>query len=120
MRKVIIILLLCIILVTGCTKGENTINSSRKEMIDKILSENNYVIVDVRTEDEYNSGHIKGAVNIPYDTINKYTELDKSKTIFVYCKSGARSSKAYLTLKNLKYDVVNLGSYDNAKKYLIN
>ena len=87
-------------------------------MIDKTLSENNYIVVDVRTKEEYNNGHIKNAINIPYDTIDKDTKLEKSKTIFVYCKSGARSAKAYVILKKLKYNVVNLGSYDKAKKYL--
>ena len=89
-------------------------------MIKKVIKENNYIIVDVRTENEYNSCHIKRAINIPYDTINEETDLDKEKTILVYCKSGVRSSKAYKLLKELNYSVIDLGSYENAKKMFNN
>ena len=113
MRNILFVLCLCILLITGCTK---TINYSKEDMINKIIKENNYIIVDVRTKNEYDSGHIKGAINIPYDTINEEIELDKEKTILLYCKSGVRSSKAYKLLKELNYNVIDLGSYENAKK----
>ena len=89
----------------GCTK--------EKSKLDEIIEKNNYIIVDVRTEEEYNESHIKNAINIPYDTINENTELDKTKTILVYCKSGVRSNKAYNTLKKFGYDVVDLGAFNS-------
>ena len=83
-----------------------------------MISKDNYIIVDVRTKEEYDSGHIEGALNIPYDTIDKDVELDKEKIVLVYCKSGARSTKAYNTLKSLGYNTINLGSKENAEKSL--
>ena len=106
MKKVFILLLMvgCVCMI-GCTK--------EKSKLDEILEKNNYIIVDVRTDSEYQESHVKGAINIPYDTIDENTELDKTKTIFVYCKSGVRSNKAYNTLKNLGYDVYDLGAFNS-------
>lgn len=105
MKKIFVILTV-LFLLSGC--GSNSNSNS----LEKIISENNYTVVDVRTNEEYDEGHVVGAVNIPYDTIDEDVELDKSKTILVYCRSGKRSSVAYNTLKGLGYDVVDLGSYD--------
>ena len=105
MKKIIILLICIFVFLCGC--------SEEKTQLDEIISKNNYIIVDVRTESEYKQSHIKKSINIPYDKIDKNTNLDKSKTILVYCKSGVRSSKAYNILKNLGYDVVNLGSFDS-------
>ena len=102
--KKIILLLLVFIFFIGCNK------ESELEMI---LTKNNYIIVDVRTEEEYNESHIKKAINIPYDEMDDKVNLDKTKTILVYCKSGKRSSIAYNKLKSLGYDVKDLGAFDN-------
>lgn len=102
MKKVVLFLFISLFL-CGCGK-----NTFYKEIMDK----EEYIIVDVRTEEEYVSGHIKGTVNIPYETIDKNVNLDKEKAIFVYCKSGTRSKIAYNTLKDLGYTVYDLGAYD--------
>lgn len=102
MKKVVLFLFIPLFL---CSCGKNTFY---KEIMDK----EEYIIVDVRTEEEYVSGHIKDAVNIPYETIDKNVNLDKEKAIFVYCKSGTRSKIAYNTLKDLGYTVYDLGAYD--------
>lgn len=96
------ILLISIFTVSGCTKKNET-TKKEEEMI----------IVDVRTKEEYEESHVVGAINIPYDTIDKNTKLDKTKLIAVYCKSGKRSSIAYQTLKELGYKVKDLGAYVN-------
>lgn len=63
-----------------------------------------FVIVDVRDEQEYAEGHIPGAVNIPVDTFaSKSSILDKNKIIIVYCNGGGRSNKAYRKLMKLGY-----------------
>lgn len=102
MRKVLIMLVLSLLL-TGC----NDLNNN----FETIMKENEYIIIDVRTEDEYNESHLVGSINIPYDEIDQNTNLDKEKLIFVYCKSGNRSSIALKNLSNLGYNVYNLGSY---------
>ena len=111
MKKVVIVLIVFIGLIgmVGCSKKEE---KNKERTLDDIITENNYIIVDVRTNEEYNESHIEGSINIPYDTINKNTNLDKTKTILVYCKSGVRSNKAYTVLKELDYDVVDLGAFD--------
>lgn len=103
--KKIITLLLTSLCLFGCST--NNANLSYKE----IMEEKDYTIIDVRTKEEYESGHIKGAINIPYDEINENINLDKNKNIFVYCRSGSRSKTAYNTLKELGYTVYDLGAY---------
>ncbi|MCX4365353.1 MAG: rhodanese-like domain-containing protein [Bacilli bacterium] len=102
------VLVLIMVLLTGC--GNNTQDNAELE---KIMSEGNYIIVDVRTKEEYEEEHIKDAINIPLDEIDENISLDKSKTILVYCRSGARSEKAFAKLLNLGYDVYNLGGINN-------
>ncbi len=104
--KKIVFIILGLLLVVGCV-------DKNKEQLDKILKENNYIVVDVRTEDEYNEGHVKDSLNIPYDEIDENVDLDKDKTILVYCRSGKRSKIAYDNLKELGYAVFDLGAYDS-------
>lgn len=113
--KKIIPVLFCILalLITACDSRQS---ENKERTIDSIMKENNYIIVDVRTKEEYDIGHVKGAINIPYDVINSkdnLAKLDKNKTIVVYCRSGKRSDIAYNTLKDLGYDVFDLGAYES-------
>ena len=116
--KKIIILLICILslsIITGCENSEvetKEIVGSVNTMKD-VMEKNNYIILDVRTKEEYEEGHVKDSINIPYDEIDENVDLDKEKTIMVYCKSGKRSSIAYETLKELGYDVLDLGAYES-------
>ena len=107
MKKLIIIIGL--FLLTACA----TVKMSPKQAIDKMSEEENYIIVDVRTKEEYDSSHVVGSINIPYDTIDENTDLDKSKTIIVYCRRGKRSSIASEILKKLGYNVLDLGAFDS-------
>ncbi len=100
------ILIICGLLLCAC--GKDGSNNSLQEL----LNEKEYVIIDVRTEEEFLESHLKEAINIPYDTINEDIELDKDKNIFVYCKSGRRSEIAYKTLKDLGFDVYDLGAFE--------
>ncbi len=105
MKKIVLVFIF-ILLFSGCSNQ----GSSR---LDKILDEDNYIVIDVRTEEEYNTGHVVGALNIPYDEIDEHVDLDKNKTILVYCKSGNRSGTAYTILKDLGYKVFDLGAYQD-------
>lgn len=99
MKKIIIGLIFCLAL-CGC---EN------KSEVEKLMEENEYIILDVREKNEYNSEHLVGAINISLDELEN-KNLDKNKLIFVYCKSGTRSNIAYETLTNLGYNVYDLGA----------
>ena len=103
MKKLIIILFLSFTLY-GCTNIEGP-------DLEKIMSENNYTIVDVRTKDEYDESHIVDSVNIPVDEIDENVNLDKDNIIFVYCRSGNRSSIALNILEDLGYKVYDLGAF---------
>jgi rhodanese-related sulfurtransferase len=75
----------------------------------KLLAEKTepYVLVDVRTPEEYASGHIPGAVLIPYDTIGGRPPTgDKDALVILYCRSGNRSGIAARTLKSLGFTQV--------------
>lgn len=77
-------------------------------------------IIDVRTLEEWNAGHIDGAALIPYDQIGAgigSVISDKSAPIAVYCRTGRRSGVAMATLQKLGYtDVVNYGGLEQARQ----
>lgn len=69
-------------------------------------------LIDVRSRAEYDSGHIKGAVNLDVQAIQagSMPSVDKSQKVYVYCRSGSRSSQAAAILKNAGYqNIVDLG-----------
>ncbi len=77
------------------------------------LVDNGALVIDVRTEVEYNTEHIQGAINIPYDEISSI-EADTDDTIIVYCQSGTRATEAAEELIALGYTkVYNLGALSN-------
>lgn len=71
------------------------------------------VVVDVREKNEYQSGHLPGAINLPLRTLPKTVDKKlrkKDQKIALYCRSGARASRAKAYLTQLGYtNVVNLG-----------
>lgn len=73
-------------------------NLSQEEWRKGISNNNNYEILDVRTQDEFQEGHIPEAQNIDIykgqGFLDEVNELDKSKEYYVYCRSGARSAQA--------------------------
>ncbi len=78
------------------------------------VKEKNAVILDVRTPQEFEGGHIKGAININVDTIREnLTQLDKSRTYIIYCQVGLRGYLANRILRNEGFHAVNLnGGYN--------
>lgn len=80
--------------------------------IDK-YSGDEYILVDVRTEEEYKNGHLEGAINIPVDSLrDRLGELDKNKTIVEYCKVGIRGYIADRILSQNGFKVLNItGGY---------
>ena len=106
--------------VTTNAAKTNEIRHVSMDDIVKIMDENkNYVIVDVRTPDEYKEGHIPNAINIPNETINEavYNKLkDKNQLILIYCRSGSRSRQAAYKMQKLGYtNLVDFGGIMNWK-----
>lgn len=78
------------------------------------------IIIDVRTEREFHSGHVKGSVNIPLDKLHKnIPKLKKDKPVITCCASGMRSATAKNILKNNGFnDVYNGGSWSSLNRKL--
>lgn len=69
-----------------------------------------HTILDIRTPREFNQGYIKGAININYydkTFLEEVAKLDKSKPIYIYCRSGSRTSSASKKLNKLGFSEVN-------------
>ena len=113
--KILIIVLLTILL-TSCKDSKQTFTYEKIDSIraQEIINESaSYLIIDVRTAEEYESGHLNNAINIPVDEINSTLDISKDTILFVYCRSGARSKIAAEALIDLGYTVYDLGAHEN-------
>lgn len=126
MKRITILFLASLLLLTGCsminintnnettekTISETERNNSMYEQIDQktakqMMDEQDVLILDVREQDEYDSGHIVDAVLLPVGTITEETAAsvipEKDTTVLVYCRSGNRSKIASKALADLGY-----------------
>ena len=116
MKKSLFVIALCLFFLAGCSKAEDTV-VNYVQAKEKIINEG-AILVDVRTQEEYDEAHIDGAVLLTLDTIDEDSAKDvignKDKVVIVYCKSGVRSGQAADILKDLGYkNVYNLGAMSN-------
>lgn len=83
-------------------------NLDQKEWWHNFLADENAVLLDVRTEDEFASGKIPGAINIDIykgqGFVYKIEELDNSKNYYVYCAAGGRSAQACAIMNQLGFE----------------
>lgn len=120
MRRWIPFLLLLLFL-AGCTASNEQENSYRQISMDEAVTmmeeESGYIILDVRTPEEFRERHIPNAINIPNETIGSedIQELpDKDQLILVYCRSGNRSKQASGKLAELGYtNIVEIGGIND-------
>ena len=109
MKKYIIILVSIIMIMglTGCEKKDMGYTQiSMEEAVAMMAKEENYIILDVRTAEEFAEKHIPNAINVPNEVIatEEIVELpDKDQLILVYCRSGNRSKQASEKLVALGY-----------------
>ena len=108
--KKIFPLFLLLALLTGCSSApgsSGTYTQISQEKAKEMMTELNVIILDVREQDEYDSGHIKGAVLLPVGTINEESAAavisSKDTVVLVYCRSGNRSKTASQALVDLGY-----------------
>ena len=94
-----------------------------EELQNKLNAQENFVLLDVRTQEEFDAGHIASAVLLPYDEINVKAATvlpDKEKEIVLYCRSGRRSAIAKKALVELGYkDVEDYGGINRWKGELV-
>lgn len=90
----------------------------KKADLDDVMARGG-VIVDVRSVGEYKSGHVKGSINIPLDSLkSNLGKLNKSKPVITCCASGMRSSSAKSILQSSGFsEVHNGGSWSSLRKY---
>ncbi len=109
--------ILIITAVRHLTKGDKTMaeyTSITMQEAKEIFAEGgSYIILDVRTAEEYAEGHIPGAVNVPNEDIDGTRPdelLDINQTIYVYCRSGRRSRQAASKLAAMGYtNIIEFG-----------
>jgi len=110
--KKLVFLLLAIIMLTACGQNKENdqgavyVNITAEEAKQIMDSEEGYIILDVRTQEEYDEGHIPGAIVISHEEIAEKAEevlTDKDQLILVYCRSGRRSKIAAEALVELGY-----------------
>lgn len=103
--KILIMLLVLSVVLSGCAKKSDMVEKddeivtdvSIEEAKEIIESQENLIILDVRTKEEFDAGHIEGAIQIPVEELkNRVSEIEeyKDEPLLVYCRSGNRSSKA--------------------------
>lgn len=109
---ILLIVVLTAVCLFGCEEESDEVKVIEYEQINaeqakQIMdSESGYIIIDARTLEEFNEGHIKGAILIPEYEISQRAEselLDKDQLILVYCRSGRRSKIASQALVGLGY-----------------
>ena len=127
MKKLFIFISAILCNLLGCTAQQQKFESLDAEAFEQVISDTSVVRLDVRSIDEYASGHIAKAINIDVmkdDFKTKATSLlPKDKTIALYCRSGRRSKKAAGILVENGYKVVELKSgisgWINAQKEIV-
>ena len=109
MKCIFPLLISLLLLLTGC--GGNAADGSYQQITQEeakeMMDSQEVIILDVREQDEYDSGHIPGAMLLPAGTIDEATAADaipeKDSTVLVYCRSANRSKTASSTLADLGY-----------------
>ena len=110
--KKLVFLLLAVMMLTACgqdkenDQGAVYVNITAEEAKQIMDNEEGYIILDVRTQEEYDQGHIPGAIVISHEEIEEKAKqllTDKDQLILVYCRSGRRSKIAAEALAVLGY-----------------
>lgn len=109
MKRIPTLILAMLLVLTGCggTTVENTYQQITQEKAKEMMDTQEVTVLDVREQDEFDAGHIPGAILLPVGTITKDTAAavidDLDTVVLVYCRSGNRSKTASQALADLGY-----------------
>lgn len=107
MKRFLVVLASLLLLLTGCGGSSDAYTQISQEEAKNMMDTQQVIVLDVREQDEYDSGHIPNAVLLPVGTIDEDTAAavipDKDSTVLVYCRSGNRSQSASSALAKLGY-----------------
>ncbi|MBQ4914691.1 rhodanese-like domain-containing protein [Maribacter sp. MMG018] len=110
MKNIVILLFLTTVISSCNSQSDNQVQIIDIETLKTEAIGKDVQLVDVRTPEEYNAGHIDDAININVldtETFNKKVlSLDKEKPVYIYCKVGGRSNKASQILKELGFKTI--------------
>lgn len=114
MKKLISTLMTALMLLTGCAANAAFKQISQEEAMALMKSESGFILLDVRTQEEFAQGHIPGAVCVPNESISVDKEIpelpDKEQMILIYCRSGRRSKLAAQKLCDSGYtNIIEFG-----------
>ena len=109
MKRIVPLILAMLLVLTGCggVAVENIYQQITQEEAKNMMDTQTVIVLDVREQDEFDAGHIKGAVLLPVGSITEGTAAEVipglDSTVLVYCRSGNRSKTASATLAELGY-----------------
>jgi rhodanese-related sulfurtransferase len=100
-----------LMILLGCVAAFLINGCGNRELIPTVMEEN-AILLDVRTAEEYNAGHIPGSINIDVKSgkfgASADSLLNRENTVAIYCRSGRRSKEAAKTLNLMGFDVIEL------------
>lgn len=110
MKRILPLIFSVLLLLSGCSGKESASHSYEQisqQEAKTMMDTQDVIILDVREQEEYDSGHIPGAVLLPLGTISEETAAavipEKGSVVLVYCRSGNRSKTASAALAELGY-----------------
>lgn len=110
MKKALLFILVFLFTCTMAPAQDTSGTTLPAQKFAKLVKKKNTVVLDVRTQEEYKSGFINSAINYnvldSLGFVNSVSALDKKKKYLLYCKSGRRSGKALVMLKNMGFKKV--------------
>ncbi|MBQ7859632.1 MAG: rhodanese-like domain-containing protein [Faecalibacterium sp.] len=113
MARILSLLLATLAVLTGCggsSMQQNSYQQISQQTAKQMMDEEQVLILDVREQEEYDSGHIPGAVLLPVGSIDGESAAavipQKDTTVLVYCRSGNRSKQASAALAELGYTAI--------------
>ncbi|MEO1288674.1 MAG: rhodanese-like domain-containing protein [Chloroflexota bacterium] len=111
-RLFLFMMMIGLVVLTACSGGNSVTLITPDEYVAQFQETGaEHLLIDVRTPQEFASGHIAGAINIPVDQIvNRLDEIPQNIAVVVYCQSGNRSGRAASILSDNNYnDIYDLG-----------
>ncbi len=107
MKRIVCLLFALLLAFTGCKAAESTYQQITQQEAKAMMDTQEVIVLDVREQDEFDAGHIPGAVLLPVGTITQDAAAavipGLDSTVLVYCRSGNRSKKAAQALADLGY-----------------
>ena len=118
--NLLILIITSLLILSGCDKPSDTAANNLEAQAWTMI-EQGALLVDVRTQQEYDQGALENSLHIPHDQVaTKIVEFgnDKNRQIVLYCRSGNRAGKAEAILREMGYqNILNAGGYEAMIKH---